>query len=166
MVQAVKQTGRREGISRRSREFLHELLLTPSPSGNEQQIQRLIRDRMQEVVQSCESDALGNLILGINTDKSKRVLLAGHCDQIAFIVKYISPGGYLYLDSVGGNDYGALISAHVTIHGREGPINGVVGRKPIYLQSNKEMSEVPPLTRIWVDIGASDQKEAEERVRL
>jgi hypothetical protein len=31
--------------------------------------------------------------------------------------------------------------------------------------SNKELAEVPPLSRIWIDIGARDRKDAEARVR-
>ena len=34
------------------RQFLEELLLTPSPTGNERAIQRLIRDRMADVAES------------------------------------------------------------------------------------------------------------------
>src|SRR4051812_28571688 len=166
MIQAANKRDQRSEVGHGVPALLEELLMTPSPSGNEQQIQRLIRQRMEDVVEHCESDALGNLILGINIDKKNRVLLAGHCDQIGFIVKYISPGGDLYLDSVGGNDYAAAVAAHVTVYGKHGPIDGVFGRKPIHMQSNKEMNEVPTLSRMWIDIGAKDEKEAEEHVQL
>src|SRR5437764_1307904 len=98
-----------------SRSFLDELLLTPSPTGAEQSIQRLIRDRMSDAAHSIESDLNGNLILGIHTDKPRRVMLAGHCDQLGFLVKYVSPAGFIYLDSIGGVDFGVLLGEHVTI---------------------------------------------------
>jgi tetrahedral aminopeptidase len=153
-------------MSASSRAFLDELLRTPSPTGDEHRLQRLIRERTCDVSQTCGTDMLGNLILGIHTDRSPRIMLAGHCDQLGFIVKYINPSGYLYLDSLGGNDYGAVMAEHVTIHTRGGPVNGVIGRKPIHMQSNKEMTEIPPLTRMWVDIGARDEEEARSHVRL
>jgi endoglucanase len=148
------------------RQFLDELLMTASPTGAEQAIQRLIRDRMNDVAETVETDLHGNLILGINTSAPRRVMLAGHCDQLGFLIKYISNDGYLYLDTLGGHDYGVLLGAHLVIHGRNGPVIGIVGRKAIHLQSSKEMTEIPPLKRIWVDIGARSKEEAEEHVRL
>src|SRR5206468_4759065 len=120
MIQAADQTDSGRKLSDASRAWLDELLLTAAPSGNEQAIQHLIRQRMSDVAQTCQTDMLGNLILGVHTEKPLRVMLAGHCDQIGYIVKYISPGGYLYLDSIGGNDYAAAIAETVTIHTRQG----------------------------------------------
>src|SRR5688572_4631725 len=99
-------------MSDEGRAFLEELLTTPSPTGNERTIQRLIRDRMQGVAEKITTDLHGNLMLGVHTDKKRRVMLAGHCDQLGFMVKYISPGGYITLDSLGGNDYGVLMGEH------------------------------------------------------
>jgi endoglucanase len=157
------QTGRLNPAARR---LLDELLLMPSPTGSEQRIQRLIRDRMSDVAQSIEPDLHGNLILGVHTDKRRRVMLAGHCDQLGFVIKYISPSGYLYLDALGGVDYGVLPGEHVTIHTRGGPVRGVFGRKPIHLQSSSEMNQVPPSNQMWVDIGATNEDEARQHVRL
>src|SRR5687767_1783222 len=87
------------GMSEAGRAFLKELLLTPSPTGNERTIQRLIRDRMSDVAETIETDLHGNLLLGVNTKSKRRVMLAGHCDQLGFLVKYISPTGFLTLDA-------------------------------------------------------------------
>jgi tetrahedral aminopeptidase len=159
-----KATG---GLSAESRRFLDELLLTPSPTGDEQRIQRLIRDRMADVADLVEPDLHGNLVLGVHTAARRRkVMLFGHCDQLGFLVKYVSDGGYLYLDPLGGIDYGVLLGASVVVHARGGPVPGVVGRKPIHLQTSQEMTQIPVPNQIWVDIGARDRDEALERVRL
>lgn len=152
-------------MSPEGRRFLDELLLTPSPTGNERGIQRLIRDRMADVADTVDSDLHGNLMLGVHTDKKRRVMLAGHCDQLGFLVKYISPGGYITLDSLGGNDYGVLLGERIIIYGREGPITGIVGRKPIHFQTGQELSTIPTLNNIWVDIGAHSFEEAQRHVR-
>lgn len=148
------------------RRLLDELLLTPSPTGNERTIQRLIRERMRGVAQSIETDLHGNLIMGVHTDQKRRVMLAGHCDQLGFLVKYISPGGYITLDSLGGNDYGVLLGERITIYGRNGPVMGIVGRKPIHFQSMQEMSQIPTLNNIWVDIGACNAEDVYQHVRV
>src|SRR5918992_1546938 len=108
-----------------SRELLYELLRTPSPTGHEQPVQRLLRDRFRGVADLFEPDVHGNLVLAINTTAKRKVLLAGHCDQIGFLVKYISPDGYVYLDTLGGNDYGVLLGEHLVVHSKTGPVVGV-----------------------------------------
>jgi putative aminopeptidase FrvX len=78
-----------------SRELLYELLRTPAPTGCEQLLQRKIYHRFQGVAHTMEPDVHGNLILGLNPHARRKVMLAGHSDQIGFLVKYISPDGFL-----------------------------------------------------------------------
>src|SRR5687768_3418927 len=111
-----------------SREFLYDLLQTPSPTGAEQSIQRKIHEHFKDIAHTVDPDVHGNLTLALNPDAKVKIMLAGHCDQIGFLVKYISPDGYIYLDSLGGTDSGVLLGARLIIHTRSGPIRGVVGR--------------------------------------
>src|SRR5215203_4298239 len=147
-----------------SREFLYELLRTPSPTGGEQRIQRKIYDRFKGVAHAMEPDIHGNLILSLNPDSKKKVMVAGHCDQIGFLVKYISPQGYIYLDAVGGTDSGVILGEHLIIHTKSGPVEGVVGRKPLHLQQGAEVQQIPTKNKIWLDIGAGDEKAARDLV--
>ena len=124
-------------------EFLHELIQTPSPTGWEQPIQHKIYDHFKGVAHSIEPDVHGNLILALNPDAKRKVMLAGHCDQIGFLVKYVSPEGYIYLDALGGTDSGVLLGEHLIIHTKSGPIQGVVGRKPVHLQAGPEVQQIP-----------------------
>src|SRR5215203_3212238 len=149
-----------------AREWLNELLLTPSPTGNEQAIQRKVRDRFKGIAQHIEPDVHGNLVLGINTRAKKKVMLAGHCDQIGYLVKYISPQGYIYLDKLGGIDSGVMLGEHMIVQTKSGPIEGVIGRKPVHLQKSGEVQQIPAASKIWLDIGARDKAEVEEHVRL
>src|SRR3954467_3122243 len=137
------------------KQFLFDLLRTPSPTGWEQPIQRKIYERFKGVAQSLEPDIHGNLILSINPQAKRKIMLAGHCDQIGFLVKYISPDGYIYLDTLGGNDYGVILGEHLLIHSRGDPAGGVVGPKPLHLQQGPEIQQIPPASKIWLDIGAA-----------
>lgn len=149
-----------------SRELLYDLICTPSPTGGEQMIQRKIHDRFRDIAHTIEPDIHGNLVLAINPDAQRKVMLAGHCDQIGFLVKYISPEGYIYLDSLGGTDSGVILGSVLVIHTKSGPIEGVVGRKPLHLQQGAEVQQIPVKNKIWLDIGAKDEQEVLERVRL
>src|SRR3954469_19151410 len=76
-------------MDRDSREFFYELLQTPSPTGWEQMLQRKIEAHYRGVADRIEPDIHGNLFLALNPDAKRKIMLAGHCDQIGFLVKYI-----------------------------------------------------------------------------
>lgn len=150
-----------------SKDFLHQLLLTPSPTGYEQPVQRIIRERMKKYADSVETDLHGNVLVGINTKATRKVMLAGHCDQIGLMVRHISADGFIYVAALGGIDVGTLHAAKVTFHTEKGPVHGVIGRKPIHAQSADERDRTKnDIERIWVDIGAKNRKDAEKRVQV
>jgi tetrahedral aminopeptidase len=150
-----------------SKKFLFKLLETPSPTGFEEKIQRVVKQRMQEYADSIETDLHGNLIVGLNTKARRRVMLAGHCDQIGFMVKYIDDKGYIYLEPLGGIDTGVLHGSYVTIYGKQGAVQGVIGKKAVHLMSPEERGKaLVEWDKLWVDIGAKDQKDAQKRVNI
>ena len=150
-----------------SKDFLHQLILTPSPTGAEQQIQRVVREQMKRYADTIETDLHGNVIVAINPTAERRIMLAGHCDQIALMVRYISSEGFLYVSALGGIDVGTLHASKVTIHSESGPIPGIIGRKPIHTQSADERDKTKnDIEKIWIDLGARSKRDAETRVKL
>lgn len=150
----------------KSLDFLKQLVETPSPSGFEQAAQRLFRQYVAPFADAVETDVLGNVIAARNPEGSPRVMLAGHCDQIGLIVTHIDDDGFVYFRRIGGLDPAACVSQRVVIQGHEGPVPGVVGRKAIHLQDASDRNKAPKLEDLWVDIGAKDRKDAEQRVRV
>lgn len=154
-------------MEKESKEFLYELLETPSPTGFEEKVQRIVRKRMKRWADSIDTDLHGNVIVGINTKAKRKVMLAGHCDQIGFMVGHITKDGFIYLTALGGIDAGVLPGSHIVIQGEKGPVNGIFGRKPIHAQTGDERNSMKSdLAKMWVDIGAKNQKEAEKRVAI
>lgn len=153
-------------MEKQSRDFFYSLIRTPSPSGYEEKIQSVVKDYMKDVADEIQVDVHGNLIAAINPSAPFRVMLAGHCDQIGLIVNYIDAEGFIYVLSLGGWDPQTLVGVRVTIWGRKGPVEGVIGRKAIHLLTEEERRRVPRVTDLWVDIGAESKAEAEEYVRV
>lgn len=150
-----------------SKDFLHKILTTPSPTGAEQPVQRIVRDRMKKFADTVETDLHGNVIAVLNPKAERKVMLAGHCDQIALMIRHISSEGFLYVAALGGIDVGVLHGARVTVYAEKGPISGVIGRKPIHAQSSDERDKSKnDLEKIWIDIGAKNRKDAEKRVKV
>jgi endoglucanase len=150
-----------------SKALLHQLLATPSPTGAEQPVQRIVREAMAPYADTIETDLHGNVILAINPDAERRIMLAGHADQIGLMVKFISSEGFLYVLPLGGVDVGVLHASRVTIHSKKGPVRGVIGRKPIHTQTGEERERTKnDIDKIWIDIGAKNRREAEKMVEI
>jgi endoglucanase len=149
-----------------ARDFLVRLLETPSPSGYEQPVQRLVRDYLSGVADTITTDSHGNVIGGKNPGGKTRMLLAGHCDQIGLIVQYIDGDGYISVQPIGGWDPMQLVGARVTVWTASGPVPGVMSRKPIHLLTEEERKQVPKMKDLWIDIGATDKADCESVVRI
>jgi endoglucanase len=147
-------------------DFFKRILETPSPSGYEGPLQQVIRDYVREFADDVSIDVHGNLIAVINPGAPRRLMLAGHCDQIGLIVRHIDDNGFLYVQAIGGWDPLQLIGQRMTVWTDGGPVFGVIARKPIHLLKDAEKEKVPKITDLWLDIGASSREEAEARVRI
>jgi endoglucanase len=88
-------------------------------------------------------------------------MLAGHCDQIGLMVQHVTDEGYVQFSAVGGIDAGVVSGVRVFLHSRKGVVNGIIGRKPIHLQTPEERKgEKFELHRLWIDLGVKNKEEA------
>ncbi len=147
-------------------DFFRRILETPSPSGYESAVQQVVREYIGPHADEVRTDVHGNVIAVKNPGAPIRVMLAGHCDQIALGVQHIDDDGYLYVIPIGGWDPQILVGQRVTVWGDGGPIPGVIGRKPIHLLTDEDRKKVPKLKELWVDIGAAKKDEAGELVHV
>lgn len=153
-------------MRKESYEFLKTIQETPSPSGFEQPVQRIVRKRMKRFADRVETDVHGNVIAGLNPKGSPRVMLAGHCDQIGMMVKYIDDNGYIFFSAIGSIDPSVVPGSRVAVHTEHGPVDGVIGRKPVHTVKPEERGAKVELREMWVDIGAKDKKETQQVVRI
>jgi endoglucanase len=149
-----------------SHAFLKKLLETPSPSGYERPIQDVVRAWARDFADEVRTDRHGNVIAVRRpaATTGPRVMLAGHCDQIALMVQHVDDNGFLYVQPIGGWDMQILLGQHLTVWGRHGPVPAVIARKAPHLLSPEERNKVPQFADVWVDVGARDRKDAEEVV--
>jgi tetrahedral aminopeptidase len=149
-----------------SKEFLKELVETPSPSGYEHDVQKLVRGRIRPWCDSVRTDVMGN-VFGIRNPKGKpRIMLAGHCDQIGFIVQYMTNEGFLHFEPIGGVDPVVATSQRVSIMTRRGLVPGVIGRKAIHLMDEEDRKKVPKIHELYIDIGATSKADAGKLVSI
>lgn len=149
-----------------SKEFLYKLLETPSPSGFEQEIQKVVKKRAAKFADELSIDVHGNLIACYNPGAPIRVMLAGHCDQIGLMVKHIDSKGYITFGAIGGIDPAVMPGTELYILTDNGPIPGVVGHPPIHLLTERERGAAKSLDKMWIDIGSNDSKEVKKIVSV
>ncbi|MGL4800202.1 MAG: M20/M25/M40 family metallo-hydrolase [Cellulosilyticaceae bacterium] len=146
-----------------SQRFLEQLIKTPSPSGDEVAVQRLWRDYVKGFAHQVETDNIGNVMAAINPDKPFKVMLAGHSDEIAFMVSHIDSSGYLYLTKAGGISPKVALGMTVKVLGSKGILKGVVGVKPEHMGGAKEKLEI---SDIYIDCGAKSKEELDAYVSI
>src|SRR5689334_23451914 len=146
--------------------FLKRLLDAPAPSGYEAAAARAWRAEAETFADKVSSDVAGNSIAEVNPGGSTTIMLDGHIDEIGVIVQYIDDDGYIYIAPIGGWDPQVLVGQRIRFLGTDGDVIGVVGKKPIHLMKNSDREHASKLTDLWVDIGAANRTEVEQRVSI
>ena len=67
-------------------DFLKKLVDTPGPSGYEQPVQRVFRERVNGYASDVSTDVMGSVFATVNPGGSPRIMLAGHADEIGFLI--------------------------------------------------------------------------------
>jgi len=149
-----------------SLDFLRTLVNTPSPVGHEVRGQRVWLDYAKQFADETFSDAYGNCVAVLNKGGSPRLMLAGHADEIAMSVNYISDEGFIYVRKMGGVDAAITKAQRVIIHTRNGPVKGVVGNVAPHLMREEKDPKPPKIHDLFIDIGIASRKDAEKLVKI
>lgn len=146
-------------------EFFKTIVNTPSPSGYEERAAEVYRQYTKGFADEVRTDVHGSVHAILNPHAEMRIMLAGHMDEIGFIIHYIDDAGLLYFKTIGGHDSAIPVGQKVWIHGTK-QTPGVIGRKAIHLLDDDERKKKPDIKDLWIDIGAASRAEAEEFVSL
>lgn len=143
--------------------FLQALLSTPSPSGGEMKIQKTWYKYVEGFADKMKSDNAGNVIGIVNPEATFKVLLAGHCDEIGFIIRRIDDNGFLRFTKIGGASHKPAIGMKVNILGRGGTITGVVG---VNAEHHGGIKDEFAFEDLYIDCGAKSKEEMEQYVQV
>lgn len=148
-----------------SLDFFRSIVDCPSPSGYEERAAEIYRAYTRPFAHEIRTDVHGNVAAILNPQAEMKVMLAGHMDEIGFIIHYIDDAGMLYFSTIGGHDSAIIVGQRVWVHGKE-RLAGVIGRKAIHLLEDEERKKKPEVKDMWIDIGASSREEAAALVSL
>ncbi|NWG01901.1 MAG: M42 family metallopeptidase [Syntrophaceae bacterium] len=143
-------------------ELLRELTEAPGISGYEQVVREIIRKHLQDIT-VIEQDRLGSIVCRKKGEAEKpRIMLAGHMDEIGFIVKLITDEGFVKFSPVGGWWGHVMLAQRVVIKTRKGDVIGLIGSKPPHILSEEERKKLQEPKDMYIDVGTSSSDEAKE----
>lgn len=149
-----------------SLDFLKTLVNTPSPSGNELRGQRVWMNYVKAFADETWNDAYGNCVAVLNKGGSPRLMIAGHADEIAMTVNFITKEGFIHVRKVGGVDPAIMRAQRVNIHAAAGSVKGVIGNVAPHLTKLEGERKLPKIEELFIDIGVSSRADAEKLVRI
>lgn len=144
----------------KSAELLKQLTEAHGVPGYETEVRALLREYMGELGEVSQ-DKLGSVICHQAGD-GPRVMLAGHMDEIGFMVNHITEEGFLKFLQLGGWWDQVLLGHRVVVKTRNGDVTGVIGAKPPHLLDAEERDKVVKKKDMFIDVGATSQAEVEE----
>ncbi len=142
------------------RDFLFNLLQTPSPTGFEMPGQRIWADWIGSHAADVTCDSYGSTWATLPGKSQRIIMLESHADEIGYMVKLIDDRGFLRIDRIGGSDAATARGRRLTLLGDNGPVSGIIGNTAIHLRRDEAGSEKAPAVHdLWVDVGASSAAE-------
>jgi endoglucanase len=142
--------------------LLKELTEASGVSGHEMEIRGVVEKRLAGLG-ALEKDKIGSLICRqTGTSKTPVIMVAGHMDEVGFMVKLITKEGALRFVPLGGWFDQVLLGQRVVVKTIKGDVTGVIGAKPPHLLPADEREKVVPKKDMYIDIGASSKEEVEQ----
>jgi putative aminopeptidase FrvX len=150
-------------MNQADRDFLFQLLQTPSPTGFEMRGQQVWADWMKPHAAEVACDAYGSTWATLPGQSNRVVMLEAHADEIGYIIKHVDEKGFIRLDRIGGSDAATARGRRLRFLGDKGDVTGIIGNTAIHLRRDDLGSEkAPQVHELWVDVGASNAEEVAE----
>lgn len=144
---------------------IKEITEIQATSGFEGPLQSFMQQKITPYVDEIQKDGLGG-IFGIKHAKdinAPKIMVAGHMDEVGFMVSMIKPDGTMRVVALGGWNPLVISAQRFTLFARNGVAIPVItgGVPPHLMRGTNGSPSVPKLEDIIFDAGFSDKAEAE-----
>ena len=130
-------------------------------TGRENEVRELMIRLMTPYADEIVVDRLENVIaIKKGKEKSPKIMLAAHMDEVGLMVKTITKDGFLQFAKMGGIDDRILPAQKVTVFSRKTVFPGIIGSKPPHIQKEEERKKIISSDELFIDIGAESKDDA------
>lgn len=133
----------------------------PGAPGNEYMVRSFLREQISLYTDEIVQDKLGS-IFGVRRDDENgpTVMVAGHMDEVGFMVTSITENGMIRFQTLGGWWSQVLLAQRVEIITDNGSIPGVIGSIPPHLLDEEKRKKPMDVKNMLIDIGADSKEDA------
>lgn len=143
--------------------MLKELTDAKGIAGNEREVREVMQKYIEPFAEEVTTDGLGSLIAKkTGAANGPKIMVAGHLDEVGFMVTRIDDKGFIRFQTVGGWWSQVMLAQRVTIVTRKGDVTGVIGSKPPHILPAEARKKPVDIKDMFIDIGASSREEAAE----
>ncbi|MGE6611272.1 M42 family metallopeptidase [Peribacillus sp. NPDC076916] len=141
-------------------ELFKTLTELPGASGNEHAVRSFMKRELEKYSDEIVQDRLGG-IFGVKRgdEDGPTVLVAGHMDEVGFMVTSVTENGMIRFQTLGGWWSQVLLAQRVEIITDNGPVIGVIGSIPPHLLDESQRSKPMDIKNMLIDIGADDKED-------
>lgn len=133
----------------------------PGAPGNEHLVRNFMRDQLSPYADEIIQDKLGSIFaVKKGPEAGPKIMVAGHMDEVGFMVTAITDNGMLRFQPLGGWWSQVLLAQRVQIMTGNGPIIGVIGSIPPHLLDDSKRNKPMEIKNMLIDIGADDREDA------
>jgi endoglucanase len=146
--------------------FLKELVDTHGAPGFEGQV-ATVMERYLKGVGPFTRDRLGSFICEKKgSAPGPKVMLAGHLDEVGFMVKSVTKEGFVKFLPLGGWWGHVVLGQRLIIKTRKGDVVGVVGSKPPHELQDEDRKKVIEVKNMFIDVGATSDWDARKKLDI
>lgn len=133
-------------------------------AGNERAPREVMKKYIGPYADLVETDNLGSVIAKkVGDENGPKIMVAGHLDEVGFMVTQIDDKGFIKFQTVGGWWSQVMLAQRVTITTRKGEeIIGVIGSKPPHILPADVRNKVVDIKDMFIDVGAASKDEVLE----
>jgi endoglucanase len=143
--------------------ILKELSMLNAIPGNERQVRKYMTRKMKDLG-SVTYDNLGSIIVEkIGNPDGPKIMVAGHMDEVGFMVTTITKDGYVKFTPAGGWWSQVMLAQQMTITTNAGKeIRAVIGAKAPHILTPEERKKPVEMEKMYLDLGVENKEEAEK----
>lgn len=134
----------------------------PGAPGNEHAVRAFMRSELEKYADEIVQDNLGG-IFGVRHSEvvdAPKILVAGHMDEVAFMVTSITDNGMIRFQTLGGWWNQVMLAQRVTVYTKDCEIPGVIASIPPHLLTEAERSKPMDVKNMLIDVGADSKEDA------
>lgn len=149
-------------MEQKTRDLFKQLTEFPAVSGFERELRGFVKERLSAYTDEFVQDRMGSLFGVLRGEETgPKVMVAGHMDEVGFMVSGISDKGMISFQPLGGWWSQAVLAQRLQVITPNGPVIGVVGSIPTHLLDESQRNKPVDIGSMYLDVGADSREEAE-----